>query len=207
MRRASPGRSPGHRVAALISTVTEDYERVNIHGVRTTLLERQAHSLGVPLQWVRLSKDATNEEYEAKLGEVLLGYRQQGVGSVVFGDLFLEDIRAYREQVLASIGMGALFPLWKRDTQEFLESFLRLGFEAVVTCVAADKLGGSFAGRMVDEGFLASLPAGVDPCGENGEFHTFVFDGPGFRRRVGFELGEVVLRDGHYYRDLLPRRQ
>jgi uncharacterized protein (TIGR00290 family) len=192
------------RIEALVSTVTEGYERVSMHGVRRTLLERQAALLGLPLHQVRLSRGATNDEYEAELGEILVGYRERGVFSVVFGDLFLEDIRKYREQMLARLGMRGVFPVWKRDTGEFIRRFVGLGFRAIVVCVDARVLDGSFAGRVLDQGFLGALPSGVDPCGENGEFHTFVFDGPGFEREVRFEPGELVLRDGYYYRDLLP---
>jgi uncharacterized protein (TIGR00290 family) len=193
-----------YRVAALLTTITRDYDRISMHGVRRVLLERQAASLDLPLYQILISKDATNEEYEIKFGEAFSVYRDRGIDVVVFGDLFLEDIRAYREQFLARHNMRGLFPVWKRDTAAFIREFIDLGFRAVVTCVDSKVLDRSFAGRLIDESFLSSLPAQVDPCGENGEFHSFVFDGPGFSASVKFSLGETVLRESFWFRDLLP---
>ncbi len=193
-----------YRLAALLTTVTRDYDRISMHGVRCVLLERQAASLNVPLHQVLISKNASNEEYEVKIGEAFADYREQGIDIVVFGDLFLEDIRAYREQFLARKNMRGLFPVWKRDTSAFIRTFLGLGFKAVVTCVDSKVLDQSFAGRVIDESFLSSLPAQVDPCGENGEFHTFVFDGPGFSAPVKFSPGETVLRESFWFCDLVP---
>jgi uncharacterized protein (TIGR00290 family) len=197
-------RTQDYRVAALLTTLTRDYDRISMHGVRRGLLEKQATSLGLPLHQVFISKDATNEEYEMRMGEAFSVHREQGVVSVVFGDLFLEDIRAYREQFLARHRMRGLFPVWKRDTGIFIRQFLELGFRAVVTCVDSKVLDRSFAGRLIDESFLSSLPAQCDPCGENGEFHSFVFDGPIFTAPVKFSLGETVLRESFWFRDLLP---
>jgi uncharacterized protein (TIGR00290 family) len=191
-------------VAALLTTVTRDYDRVSMHGVRRTLLERQAASLGLPLHQVLIPQDATNEEYEASMGEAFASYRGRGVRSVVFGDLFLEDVRDYRDQFLARHEMRGLYPVWRRDTREFVRKFIGLGFEAVVTCVDPRVLDRSFAGRVIDEEFLSALPAHVDPCGENGEFHSFVFDGPSFVERVPFSVGEVVSRGDFCFCDLLP---
>src|SRR5882672_10493097 len=162
-------RARKYRVAALLTTVTRDYDRISMHGVRRVLLEKQADSLGLPLHQVLISKDATNEEYEMKMGEAFSVYREKGIDSIVFGDLFLEDIRAYREQFLARHHMRGLFPVWKRDTGIFIKQFLELGFRAVVSCVDSKVLDQSFAGRLIDESFLSSLPSHVDPCGENGE--------------------------------------
>ncbi len=195
-----------HRAAALLTTVTRDYDRVSMHGVRRVLLERQAESLGLPLRQVLIPKDATNDEYEREVAEAFSEYRAEGVETVVFGDLFLEDVRAYREQFLARHGMRGLYPVWMRDTSEFVRKFIALGFKAVVTCVNSEALDGSFAGRLIDDEFLASLPPGVDPCGENGEFHSFVFDGPSFKEEVRFSVGERVLRDSFRFCDLLPER-
>jgi uncharacterized protein (TIGR00290 family) len=196
----------GYEIAALLTTVTEGYDRISMHGVRTALLEEQASSLALPLEKVRISKDiSSNKEYEEKLGCVLKKYRDRGVESVAFGDIFLEDLRIYREAELKKVGLKGLFPIWKVCTAELAERFIREGFRAVVTCVDSTKLNGRFAGREFDRGFLSTLPAGVDPCGERGEFHTFVFDGPIFNRCVGFKKGEVVLREERfYYCDLLP---
>lgn len=192
-----------YRVAALLTTVTRDYDRISMHGVRRLLLEKQAHSLGLPVHQVLISKEATNEEYEMKMGEAFSVYRDQGIDSIVFGDLFLADIRAYRERFLARHNMRGLFPVWKRDTSHFIREFIELGFRAVVTCVDSKVLDQSFAGRTIDAEFLSSLPPGVDPCGENGEFHSFVFDGPIFAEAVKFSIGEVVLRESFWFCDLL----
>jgi uncharacterized protein (TIGR00290 family) len=197
-------KAQSHRVAALLTTVTRDYDRISMHGVRRVLLERQATSLRLPLHQVLISKDATNEEYEERMGEAFSVYRGKGIDSIIFGDLFLEDIRAYREQFLARHSMRGLFPVWKRDTSRFIKEFLELGFKAVVTCVNSDVLDRSFAGRVIDNSFLSSLPADVDPCGENGEFHSFVFDGPIFAEAVRFSMGETVSRSSFWFRDLLP---
>lgn len=198
-------RARKYRVAALLTTVTRDYDRISMHGVRRVLLEKQAASLGLPLHQVLISKDATNEEYEMKMGEAFSVYSGQGIDLIVFGDLFLEDIRAYREKFLARHKMRGLFPVWKRDTSLFIREFIELGFRAVVTCVDSKILDQSFAGRTIDEKFLLSLPQHVDPCGENGEFHTFVFDGPTFARPVEFSLGEAVLRESFWFRDLVAK--
>jgi uncharacterized protein (TIGR00290 family) len=197
--------SPGYSVAALITTVTRDYDRISMHGVRRVLLERQAASLGLPLHEVFINKDATNQEYEAKMEEALSPYRERGIRWVAFGDLFLEDIRAYRDQFLARQNMRALYPVWGRDTTRFIREFIGLGFKAVVTCVDGKVLDSSFAGMMIDEDFLSALPTHVDPCGENGEFHTFVFDGPIFKEAVRLSVGEKVERDSFCFCDLLPQ--
>jgi uncharacterized protein (TIGR00290 family) len=199
-------RAQNYRVAALLTTVTRDYDRISMHGVRRMLLEKQAASLGLPLYQVFISKDATNEEYEMRMGEAFSVLREQGIVSIAFGDLFLEDIRTYREQFLARHNMRGLFPVWKRDTSNFMKEFIELGFKAVVTCVNSKVLDQSFAGRLIDEAFLSSLPGHVDPCGENGEFHSFVFDGPMFTEAVKFSIGDAVLRDGFWFRDLLPQQ-
>jgi uncharacterized protein (TIGR00290 family) len=192
-------------VAALLTTVTRDYDRISMHGVRRALLERQAAYLGVPLHQVIITKGAGNEEYETNLIEAVSAYRDQGIDSIVFGDLFLEDIKIYRDQFLARHGLRGIYPVWLRDTTEFIKEFIELGFKAVLTCVDSKALDQSFAGRMIDHDFLASLPAHVDPCGENGEFHTFVFDGPNFSKAVEFSVGETVLREGFWFCDLLPQ--
>jgi len=194
-----------YEVAALLTTLTQDYNRISMHGVRSILLERQANSLGVPIEKVYISKNSSNEEYEASMREVLQKYLTFGVSSVVFGDIFLEDLRKYREDNLSKIGMKAVFPIWKRDTTELAHEFIDLGFKAVITCVDSNVLDKIFIGRLFDEQFLSELPANVDPCGENGEFHSFVYDGPIFQKKVSYVKGEVVLRDSRFwYCDLIP---
>lgn len=195
----------GHEVVALLTTVTEPFDRVSMHGVRRVLLERQAASIGLPLKLVMLAEKSSNEDYERKMEDALAEFIDAGVRSVVFGDLFLEDVRRYREENLSKAGMRGLFPIWGEDTKGLARRFVELGFQAVVTCVDSESLDGSFAGRTYDRRFLEELPEGADPCGENGEFHTFVFDGPLFRERIFHTRGEVTLRDGRfYYCDLLP---
>jgi len=195
----------GYQVLALLTTVTEEYDRVSMHGVRTILLERQAESLGLPVEKVFLRKDASNEEYEARMRERLAYYQARGASSVAFGDIFLEDVRQYREENLSRVGMKGLFPLWGRDSNELAHSFIDLGFKAVITCVDSDVLDRAFVGTDFDEQFLSELPPAVDPCGENGEFHSFVYDGPLFRSAILHKRGDIVLRDGRfYYCDLTP---
>jgi len=194
-----------YEIAALLTTISQEYDRTSMHGVRRTLLERQAEALGFALEKVFISKDTFNEEYESKMREVLEKYLRAGVSSVVFGDVFLEDVRKYREDNLSKIGMKAIFPMWKRDTTELAHTFIDLGFKAVISCIDSRVLDKKFVGRVFDEQFLSELPSGVDPCGENGEFHSFVYDGPIFREKVSHTIGEVVLRESRfYYCDLMP---
>jgi uncharacterized protein (TIGR00290 family) len=193
-----------HRVTALLTTVTEEYDRISMHGVRRVLLERQAASIGLPLHAVLIPPQCVNATYETRMKEALAQHLARGVRRVAFGDIFLEDLRVYRERNLAQMGMEALFPIWKRDTRELARDFLRQRFQAIAVCVDPRVLDSSFAGRVLDESFFVDLPPGVDPCGENGEFHTFVFDGPVFREPVRFVPGEKVLRDGFCFCDLLP---
>jgi uncharacterized protein (TIGR00290 family) len=193
-----------HEVVALLTTLTEDYERISMHGVRSILLEGQANSLGLPIEKVYISKNSSNEEYEAKMREVLQRYLTADVSSVVFGDIFLEDLRKHREDNLSKIGMKAVFPIWKRDTTDLAHEFIDLGFKAIITCVDSNVLGKAFVGRLYDQQFLSELPSTVDPCGENGEFHSFVYDGPIFQKRVPYTKGEIVFRDGRFwYCDLM----
>src|SRR5262249_22658386 len=157
---------------ALLTTVTRDYDRISMHGVRCELLQRQAESLGLPLQTVSIPKSASNTDYELEWARALAQHHARGIRQVAFGDLFLEDIRGYRERLLAAHGMRGLYPVWGRDTRQLIREFIALGFRTVVVCVDPAKLDPRFAGQVIDEGFLDELPAGVDPCGENGEFHT-----------------------------------
>lgn len=187
-----------YEVVALLTTVTEGYDRISMHGVRRCLLEEQSQSLKIPVEKIFISRQASNEEYESKLKEKLLCYKQKGVLSVVIGDIFLEDLRRYREENLAKMGMQGIFPLWKRDTRELARTFISLGFKAVITCVDTQHLGPEFAGREFNQQFLSDLPPPVDPCGENGEFHSFVYDGPIFQRPIIHQKGEIVLRDGRF---------
>jgi uncharacterized protein (TIGR00290 family) len=196
--------APEYRVAALLTTVTEEYDRISMHGVRRVLLERQAEALGLPLHAVPIPPHCVNATYEERMKEALAVHSMQGVRRVAFGDIFLEDLRVYREKNLAQAGMQAMFPIWKRDTRELARDFVRLGFRAIAVCIDPRVLDASFAGRELDGSFFADLPPRVDPCGENGEFHTFVFDGPVFQSLVACRTGEKVMRDGFCFCDLLP---
>ncbi len=192
-------------VVALVTTVTREYDRISMHGVRSVLLEQQARSLGIPLQVVSLRAGCTNHEYEAVMRQALLSFAQKGVSAAVSGDICLTDVRAYRERLLGSVGMDGLFPLWASDPAQLARRFSDSGYKAVTCCVDSHVIDGSFAGRTFDRALLASLPPGADPCGEKGEFHTFVFDGPLFQQPVYWVGGETVLRDERfYYFDLIP---
>jgi uncharacterized protein (TIGR00290 family) len=189
---------------ALITTVTETYERISMHGVRRELLQRQAQALRLALVEVLIPPACENDLYEARMAQAFCSPQLQEVDAVAFGDLFLEDIRAYREQRLAAAGKRALFPLWGRDTRALAHQFIETGFEATIVCLDPSKLDRSFAGRNFDERLLAELPAGVDPSGENGEFHTFVHAGPLFERPIACMTGETIERDGFVFSDLIP---
>jgi uncharacterized protein (TIGR00290 family) len=189
---------------ALLTTVTEDYNRVSMHGVRRELARAQAVAAGLPLVEVAIPAACTNDVYERRMARALEAAPLTDVGTIAFADLFLEDVRAYRVERLTSAGREAIFPLWGRDTRTLAVEFIDAGFEAVVVCVDPAQLDASFAGRAFDAALLNDLPASVDPCGENGEFHTFVHAGPIFDRPIAIELGEPVTRDGFAFHDLIP---
>lgn len=193
-----------YEVAALVTTCTEGFDRISMHGVRRSLLEAQAEALQIPLRKVFISKGATNAEYEARMHAAFLEFKEQGISTVAFGDLYLQDIRAYRDRMLGEIGMKTLYPIWGKDTWALANKFVCDGFNAVLVCIDPRRLDKSFAGRNFDSLLLNDLPTNVDPCGENGEFHTFVFQGPVFRKRIPFVRGEIVHRDGFCFCDLLP---
>jgi uncharacterized protein (TIGR00290 family) len=198
-------RTGGYEVERLLTTITRNYDRVCMHGVRTALLEQQATALELPLDKIYLEKTVSQADYDAQMQAHMVRCREQGIETVVFGDLFLQDVRQYREQSLSRVGMRAVFPLWKRDTAELARAFLAAGFKAVVTCVDLQALAPSFAGRDYDEAFLADLPAAADPCGERGEFHSFVYDGPPFTKPVAFARGDTIVREDRFrYLDLTP---
>lgn len=199
-------RDPRYEVVALMTSISGEFRRISHHGVREELLESQAAAIGLPLVKVYLPSSqgapCTNDVYEQIMGAVLEPFRSQGVFAVGFGDLFLEDLRAWREGNLARAGMTGVFPIWKRDTGEVARQVIAMGFKAILSCVEG-KIGPGFAGRAYDERLLEDLPDGIDPCGEYGEFHSFVHDGPCFARPVPVAVGETVVRDGRHYADLL----
>lgn len=198
-------RSGELEVIALLTTVTDDFGRVSMHGVRRELVRRQGAEMHLPLHEVGIPAGSSNELYEQRMAAALADLRAGGASGAVFGDIFLADLRRHREEKLAQVGMGAHFPLWRRDTAELGRQFIARGFRAIITCVDTAALDGRFAGRQYDQRLLSELPAGVDPCGENGEFHTFVYDGPLFSRPIAFVTGEIVLRENRFnFCDLLP---
>lgn len=192
-------------VVALLTTVNRTYQRVAMHAVRESLLDMQAAAAGLPQVKVPIPSPCPNEVYERAMSEAMERARAEGVRHVIFGDLFLEDIRAYRERQLAQCKMTPVFPLWGRDTRELAEDMLAGGLSAYLTCVDPRHLDRAFAGRRFDRELIAALPHGVDPCGENGEFHTFACAGPMFREEIAVTPGEIVERDGFVFADLLPR--
>jgi uncharacterized protein (TIGR00290 family) len=199
-------RSDAYEVVSLLTSVSEEYRRISHHGVRESLLEQQAKAIGIPLRKVYLPSDpagrCTNEVYESIMKEVMLAYRRDGIRTVAFGDLFLQDLRAWREANLARAGMRGIFPVWNRNTTEFAREVIALGYKALLSCTE-DRFGATLVGREYDEQLLRELPPDVDPCGENGEFHSFVCDGPIFQRPVYVRVGEIVGRDGRHYADLV----
>jgi uncharacterized protein (TIGR00290 family) len=197
-------RQPDLEIVALLTTVTETFGRVSMHGVREELLLAQAAATGLPLVQVRIPGPCSNADYEERMSAALAGALAGGVDTMVFGDLYLSDIRAYREDKLAKVGMRAEFPLWKRDTRALAQEMIEAGVRAVLTCVDPKQVPRELAGREFDASLLADLPAGADPCGENGEFHTFVYAGAALRAPLAVRQGEVVERDGFVFADLLP---
>ncbi|HLZ74096.1 hypothetical protein [Phenylobacterium sp.] len=189
----------GREIAGLMTMVAGDADRVSVHGVPRDLVRRQAAALGLPLHEVVLPSRPSNLEYEAAIGDLFAAQRAAGVGTVAFGDLFLEDIRAYRDALCARLGMAPIYPVWGRETRAFAAECAAYGFRPVLCCVDLARLDLSFAGRELDAALVADLPPGVDPCGENGEFHTFVFDGPNFARPIPIEVGGREARDGFGY--------
>jgi uncharacterized protein (TIGR00290 family) len=197
-----------YEVVALLTSITSGYDRVSIHGVRRSLVEAQAAAIGLPLFEVTLQPQSSNDAYEAAFLAALVRLRASlpDLEHIAFGDLYLADVRAYRERLLGATELSPVFPLWGRDTAMLAREFIDAGFRATLVCVDTTQLSAEFAGRAYDTSLLADLPSTVDPCGEGGEFHTFVSDGPIFREPILVQLGESVLREERFaYRDLLRR--
>jgi uncharacterized protein (TIGR00290 family) len=182
-----------YEVKYLLTTVNEQFHRVSMHGVKEELLNAQAKSIGIPLVKIYVS-EGTNSEYEKKMNDILLKFKSEGISHVIFGDIFLEDLRTYRENNLAKVGMNGVFPLWKQDTRKLIKEFLALNFKTVICCTNDAYLGKEWVGRIIDEKFLSQLPLNVDACGENGEFHTFCFDGPIFKTPITISVGEKIYK-------------
>ena len=191
--------SGDYEVIALLTTLTQDYRRISMHGVDESLLDKQAASIGFKLEKVWIPPVASNRIYENRMLEILEKYKNIGVERVVFGDIFLADIREYREKQLAKVAMQGQFPLWGTPTHILANRFVELGFKAITCCVDSHALGKAFVGRQMDQAFFQSLPQGVDVCGENGEFHSFVYDGPIFKQPLNVTTGDIVLRDERFY--------
>jgi uncharacterized protein (TIGR00290 family) len=197
--------SQKYELAALLTTVTEDYDRISMHGVRRQLLEQQAESLGIPLRQIVIPKDCTNEIYEARMREALSHIKSQGITKIAFGDLFLQDVKQYRDERLALAGMTGLYPIWMRDTAELVRTFIGLGFKALIACVDTQAIDAAFAGREIDHQLLRDLPESADPCGEYGEYHSFVYAGPIFKKAIACRAGDRVLRGERFnYCDIVP---
>jgi uncharacterized protein (TIGR00290 family) len=211
------------KVEALFCSVNAAHNRVAMHGVRRSLLSKQAASLGLPLYTAELPEAPGMQDYERIMETETAKLRDRGFEAALFGDIFLEDLRQYREKSLATAGMSCIFPLWKRDSRELMDEFFALGFKAIVVCVNSALLDACFCGRIIDQSFIDDLPEGIDPCGERGEYHSFVFDGPIFQQPIRFEKGAIVYREypapasnqdscfkapqkayGFYFQDLVP---
>jgi uncharacterized protein (TIGR00290 family) len=186
--------NPDFKIECLLTSVNQQFQRISMHGVRVELLEAQAKSIGLPLTIMRIPEMPTMEVYENVMTETLTELKNQGITHSVFGDIFLEDLRKYREDQLAKIGFQGVFPIWKIPTHDLIQEFISLGFKTIVVCVNERYLDKSFVGRIIDQDFINDLPENLDVCGENGEFHTFTFDGPIFSEPIHFEIGEIVYR-------------
>lgn len=201
-----------YSIDCLLTSVSSEFDRVSMHGLRRELLQQQTEAIGIPAKIIQLPPQPTNAEYEALMKETVSGLLAEGYECTAFGDIFLEDLKAYREKQLEPYDIKSVFPLWKKDTKELLIKFLDLGFKAITVCVDGSKLDSSFVGRLVDHDFINDLPEDIDICGENGEFHTFCFDGPYFKEPVQFTKGEIVMREYNtngfksqfWFCDLLP---
>jgi uncharacterized protein (TIGR00290 family) len=201
-----------YSVDCLLTSVSAEFDRVSMHGLRRELLLKQTDAIGIPAKIIELPPQPTNAEYEALMKKTVSELLADGYECTAFGDIFLEDLKAYREKQLEPYGIKTVFPLWKKDTKELLTQFIDLGFKAITVCVDGSKLDSSFVGRIIDESFIADLPDDVDICGENGEFHTFCFDGPYFKQPVQFTKGEIVMREydtngfksQYWFCDLMP---
>lgn len=195
--------SDQYEVDSLLTSVTEGYNRISIHGVRISLLEKQAESIGIPLRKMYIPQECSNEVYQNRMNEQLQQIKSENINNMMFGDILLEDVRAYREDLVKKQGMNAIFPLWGRQTDELINEFISRNFKTITTCIDSERISNDFLGRVIDEKFINELPASVDPCGENGEFHTFAFKGPIFKKDIKFTVGEIVERGKAHFCELL----
>jgi uncharacterized protein (TIGR00290 family) len=196
--------SPDYDVRGLLTTVTETYDRISMHGVRRELLRAQAQALNLPLTEISIPPECVNETYQQRMQAACLAYKSQGIHHMAFGDLYLEDIRAYRDEQLAKVEMTAIYPIWGRNTTELAHDFIERRFSAILCCIDPAQISADYCGRDYDEALLSDLPASCDPCGENGEFHTFVHNAPIFSHPIPCTKGEIVLRDKFWFCDIVP---
>lgn len=197
-------KSDEYEVVELLTTVTETYDRISMHGVRRELLEAQAAAIGLPLKQILIPPECVNDTYQSRMKEACLAYKARGIHHMAFGDLYLEDIRAYRNEQLAKVNITPLYPLWAMDTTALAQKFIAEGYQATLCCIDPAQIPASFCGASFDQILLNTLPKTADPCGENGEFHTFVWDAPYFSRAIPCHKGEIVLRDNFWFCDLIP---
>ncbi|WP_051088385.1 Dph6-related ATP pyrophosphatase [Amphritea japonica] len=197
-------RDPTIELMGLVCTINEEFDRVAMHGVRVELLKAQASSIGLPLEILALPNPCSHKDYEQIMGDFVARIKEDGIECMAFGDLYLEDIRAYREEAMAGSGITPIFPLWNIPTKQLSREMLDNGLRTVITCIDPKQVPVELAGREYDHAFLDELADSVDPCGENGEFHSFVFDGPMFRNKIEITVGEIVERDNFIFADLLP---
>lgn len=183
-----------YSVDHLLTSVNTHHDRVTMHGLRRSLMEKQLESIGLPNSTLELPENPSMEEYDEIMNTKIQFFKENGFSHAAFGDIFLEDLKSYRDEKLASAGLKGLYPLWKQDTKDLIEEFIELGFKTIIVSINLEKLPQEFCGRIIDKGFLEDLPKSVDPCGENGEFHTFCFDGPIFNNPVNFKIGEQIIR-------------
>lgn len=197
--------SQKYAIVALLTSVTEDFDRISMHGVRRRLLEAQANALAIPLHVVMIPQDCSNDIYESRMSEAFKHFKHCGITKIAFGDLFLEDIKQYRDERLAREGMTGIYPIWLRDTDEVVRTFIGLGFKAKLCCVDTHAIDASFAGREIDDRLLGDLPPSADPCGERGEYHSFVYAGPIFKNAIPCRAGETSMRLSRFnFCDILP---
>lgn len=183
-----------YQIDSLLTSISKEHQRVSLHGVRLDLLRKQAENIGIQLKIIEIDENSNMDSYEKMMSEAMEFYNHQNYKVSIFGDIFLEDLRQYRENKLSKHGFKGIFPLWNEDSHETIKSFIELGFKSIITCVNENYLNKSFVGRLIDQNFLNDLPKNVDPCGENGEYHSFVFDGPIFKKRIEFKTGEIILK-------------
>lgn len=185
---------PGIEIKAIITTLNQQYRRISMHGISEAILDRQVEQLGVPLIKMWVPNEPANNTYEEVLLNICRQLTLDGIDTVIFGDIFLEDLRQYRENLLKPLGLACYFPLWKRPTYQLINEFISLGFQTITCCISTAMLDNSWIGKQIDERFLKELPEGVDSCGENGEFHTFCFAGPIFKKTISYQSGEVIFK-------------